>query len=231
MILDTDTAVVVCAGPSLDCLTPAAWDDVAKAGAVVAVNGAAASLACADVRFTCLAAMDLSLSLATHVPSIKNIWRDTPAWRIASTDSHGIDAESYIVEVDEEHGIEGWSDDARQGYKGGSTGMVVGNWLGNPWSESEPASIKGKQPPKRAFRKLAYLGLDMHRGHGLHARGAGNHVSGFANSEARYANVSRGWEKFCNEAAKRGIEVVNLTPGTGLETMPRQDVPASWVTS
>jgi hypothetical protein len=235
--IDSDTAVVVCAGPSLDRLTKSAWADIGKAGAIVGVNGAAASLACTNsgVRFTCLAAMDLSTGLADHVPPLTALWRDTTAWRVASVDSKAIDAESYIVEVDEEHGVEGWSDDRRQGYKGGSTGMVVGNWLGNPWPDDDLAQLEqirertGKEVPRRGFRKLAYVGLDMHRGDGVHARGAGNHVSGFASSDKRYGNVCRGWEKFCSEAARRGIEVVNFTPGTGLEAMPRADVPESWV--
>jgi hypothetical protein len=237
MLIDAHTAVVVCAGPSLDRLTTHAWTELAKAGALVAVNGAAASLACvkSGVRFTCIAAMDLSISLASHVPAITKVWRETPAWRIASTDSKAIEAESYIVEVDEEHGIEGWSDDGRQGYKGGSTGMVVGNWLGNAWPEEELEQLTqiraktGKAAPRRGFRKLAYVGLDMHRGNGVHACGAGNHVSGFADSDDRYGNVRRGWEKFCGEAARRGIEVLNFTPGTGLDVMPRADVPESWV--
>jgi hypothetical protein len=37
--------------------------------------------------------------------------------------------------------------------------------------------------------------------------------------------VSRGWEKVCRQAAQRGIEIVNLTPGTGLRTMPRAELP------
>jgi hypothetical protein len=237
MLIDTDTAVVVCAGPSLDRLTPHAWADLGKAGAIVAVNGAAASLACANsgVSFTCIAAMDLSTGLANHVPTITALWRETPAWRVASADSNAIEAESYIVEVDEEHGVEGWSDDGRQGYKGGSTGMVVGNWLGNAWPEEELERLArihvqtGKAAPRRGFRKLAYVGLDMHRGNGVHACGAGNHVSGFADSDRRYGNVCRGWAKFCGEAARRGIEVRNFTPGTGLDVMPRADVPESWV--
>jgi hypothetical protein len=237
MRIDADTAVVVCAGPSLDRLSPQAWAEIGKAGAVVAVNGAAASLACAQsgVPFTCVAAMDLSSGLADRVPALTTVWRQTPAWRVASADSSAVEAESYIVEVDEEHGVEGWSDDGRQGYKGGSTGMIVGNWLGNAWPDDEAAQLlriheqTGKDVPRRGFRKIAYIGLDMHRGNGVHATGAGNHQSGFADSDRRYGNVCRGWEKFCSEAARRGIEVVNFTPGTGLSTMPRADVPESWV--
>jgi hypothetical protein len=236
--IDHDTAVVVCAGPSLDRLTEEAWRDIERAGAVVAVNGAAVSNACArsGVRFTCLAAMDLSTGLADHVPGLAAMWCATTAWRVASTDSSAIDAESYIVEVDEEHGVEGWSDDSRQGYKGGSTAMVVGNWLGNPWpddAETREALTRmqrrsRKEAPRRGFRRIAYVGLDMHRGDGVHACGAGNHISGFANSDRRYGNVSRGWEKFCTQAERRGIEVLNFTPGTGLETMRRAEIPRSW---
>jgi len=239
MHIDSDAAVVVCAGPSLDRLTERAWAEIGKAGAIVAVNGAAASRACqrAGVRFTCLAAMDLSTGLADHVPSIAAVWRETPAWRVASTDSNAIEAESYIVEVDEEQGIEGWSDDRRQGYKGGSTGMVIGNWLGNPWPDDEDTrealerirAETGKDIPRRGFRKLAYIGLDMHRGEGVHAQGAGDHLSGFASSDRRYGNVCRGWSKFCSEAGRRGIEVFNFTPGTGLDAMPRAVVPEAWL--
>jgi hypothetical protein len=233
MRIDAETAVVVCAGPSLDRMSPRAWAAIGKAGAVVAVNGAAAAVATSGVTFTCIAAMDFSTGLADRVPSLAKTWRDTPAWRVASTVST-IEAESYIVEVDEEHGVAGWSDDGRQGYMGGSTGMIVGNWLGNPWPDDAHNLVHeetGKRPPRRAFRKLAYVGLDMHRGDGVHALGAGNHRSGFADSERRYDNVCRGWEKFCGEAAKRGVAVVNFTPGTGLAAMPRAELPEEWVSS
>lgn len=239
MPFDAETAVIVCAGASLDGLTAQAWSDIGRAGAVVAVNGAAAAEACArnGVRFTCLAAMDLAKGLAGHVAGLADVWHETPAWRVASTESVSIDAESYIVEVDEEHGIHGWSDDSAQGYKGGSTAMIVGNWLGNDWPDDGAARDAlerirrhtGKAVPRRGFRRIAYVGLDMHPGVGVHARGAGEHTSGFAASAARYGNVSLGWEKFCREAERRGIDVRNFTPGTGLQAMRRGDVPRSWV--
>lgn len=247
MRIDAETAVIVCAGPSLDRLSPRAWADIAGAGAVVGVNGAPAAEACArnGVRFTCIAAMDLTTGLAGRVPRLAEVWRETPAWRVASTESSGIEAESYVVEVDEEHGVEGWSDDGRQGYKGGSTGMIIGNWLGNDWPAEDgrparlaPGMMPGacgrdarppKVPPRRAFRKLAYVGLDMQLSVGAHAAGAGSHTSGFAASPLRYERVCRGWEKFCGEAARRGVEVVNFTPGTGLAAMPRAEVPTGWV--
>ncbi|MBV9496289.1 MAG: hypothetical protein JOZ54_18715 [Acidobacteria bacterium] len=228
MRIDADTAVVVCAGPSLDLLTEHAWQDLLEAGAIVGVNGAPAADACREVPFTCLAAMDLATGLADAVPQLTRVWRETNAWRVASTDSQSIDAESYVHEVDEADGVEGWSDDRRQGYKGGSSAMVIGNWLGNAWDET-PRATNGKQPPRRAYRKLAYVGLDMHPAIGAHARGAGSHLSGFARSEKQYGNVCRGWSKFCAEAAKRGIEVANFTPGTALDAMPRADVPKAWV--
>lgn len=241
MRIDADTAVVVCAGPSLDRLSAEAWKELSAAGAIVGVNGAPASVACREhgVRFSAIAAMDLSLGLADRVPGLADVWRDTSAWRVASTDSRAIDAESYVVEVDEEQGVDGWSDDRRQGYKGGSTGMVIGNWLGNDWPDDDDthttllqiAATSHKDVLRRGFRRIAYIGLDMHPGEGAHARGAGDHSSGFADSPRRHGNVSRGWEKFCSEAAKRGIEVVNLTPGTGLETMPRAEVPRTWLRS
>jgi hypothetical protein len=237
--IDSGTAVVVCAGPSLDRLTDEAWKEIGQAGAVVGVNGAPASLACtlAATRFTCIAAMDLASGLADRVPALRAVWQHTAAWRVASTESSGIAAETYVDEVDEAHGIEGWSDAADAGYKGGSTGMVIGNWLGNDWADDPAATADvlriarqaHKPVPRRGFKRLAYVGLDMHRRNGGHALGAGAHTSGFSDSLGRYRTVCRGWGKFCEEAARRGIEVVNLTPGTGLAEMPRADIPASWV--
>ena len=237
MRIDADTAVIVCAGPSLDRLTPRAWCELLGAGAIVAVNGAPAALACRAVPFTFLAAMDLSTGLADYVPELLSIWRDTPAWRVASTKSFAIEAESHIFEVDSEHGVEGWADDPQQGYKGGSTGMIVANWLGNAWPDDDIARAElrrtsersGKPVPRRGFRKFAYVGLDMHPGNGTHAVGAGTHCSGFARTDHYFSTCRSGWGKFCAEAARRGIEVVNLTPDTGLAEMPRAEVPAEWV--
>jgi hypothetical protein len=235
MNIDRDVAVIVCAGPSLDALPPRAWDDVAHAGAIVAVNGACAASACArqGVRFTLLAAMDLSHGLDERVPRLAEVWKTTPAWRVTSVDAADVEAESYLVEVDEEDGVDGWSDHPDEGYKGGSTGMIVGNWIANPWPDDTTsirerravASSRGKTIHPRGFRKLAYLGLDMRPLDGRHADGAGIHASGFSDSVEHHRRVCDGWGKFCTEAARRGVEVVNLTPGTGLETMPRVALP------
>jgi len=237
MRIDADTAVIVCSGPSLDRLAPLAWHELSRAGAIVAVNGAAAALACSAVRFTHLAAMDLATGLAETVPALTAIWRDTPAWRVASTKSLAIQAESYIFEVDGEEGIEGWADDCNQGYKGGSTGMIVANWLGNDWpddaasrAELRRISERANKPiPRRGFRKFAYVGLDMQPGNGTHAIGAGTHCSGFARTDHYFSTCHSGWGKFCTQAARRGVEVVNLTPDTGLVEMPRADMPAEWL--
>lgn len=233
MLIDADTAVVVCSGPSLEGLTPRAWADLSAAGALVGLNGAPVALACTRhaVRFTCLAAMDLAVGLAARVPDLPLLWGQTSAWRVTSTDTPAVEAESYVHEVDEEHGVSGWSDDGGQGYKGGSTAMVIGNWLANAWPGGAPVHAGGKVAPRRAFRKLAYVGLDMHRANGTHAAGAGSDPSGFARSDEQYRRVCSGWERFCKEAAKRGVEVRNFTPGTGLAAMPRADVPPSWVTA
>jgi len=208
--IDESTAVIVCAGPSLDSLSPTVWRELAKAGAIVSVNGAAAADACANVRFTHLAAMDIGNGLFTRVPRLEEIWNTTSAKRLTSADHPETSADFHVVEVDEEHGIYGWSDDPSQGYKGGSTGMIVGNWLGN-----------------RGFRRLAYVGLDMHPDDGRHARGAGVHASGFADNAGRYGRVCESWGRFCAEAAKRGIDVVNLTPGTALREMRRESLPGA----
>jgi hypothetical protein len=37
--IDTNTAVIVCAGPSLDRLSATAWNEFRKAGAIVAARG------------------------------------------------------------------------------------------------------------------------------------------------------------------------------------------------
>jgi hypothetical protein len=210
--IDRETAVIVCAGPSLDSLSPLAWQELAKAGAIVSVNGAAAADACANVPFTHLAAMDVCHGLFDRVPRLEAIWRSTTAQRITSADDHETAAEAYIIEVDEADGVYGWSDDRDGGYKGGSTGMIVGNWLGN-----------------RGFRTLAYVGLDMHPNDGRHAGGAGTHFSGFADDAGRHARVCRSWGRFCSEAEKRGIDAVNLTPNTALAEMRRVDVPNEWL--
>ncbi|HUP60953.1 MAG TPA: hypothetical protein VNA69_11090 [Thermoanaerobaculia bacterium] len=256
MKIDRDVAVIVCAGPSLDALPSRAWSDIAGAGAIVSVNGACAADACMrhDVRFTLLAAMDVNMGLFERVPRLRSIWNETPAWRatsvnvlrradVSSATEGGRDvrppdaaeaaAESYIVEVDEEDGVAGWSDDPDEGYKGGSTGMIIGNWIANRWS-GDTASIRERRAiaaareksiPPRGFRKLAYLGLDMMPLDGRHAAGAGAHASGFSDSLDHHRRVCESWRTFCAQAAARGIDVVNLTPATGLDAMRRVSVP------
>ncbi len=219
-----DFAVIVCAGPSLDALPPRTWERIAGAGAVVSVNGALAAEACAEVRFTYVSAMDASSGLGSRVPRFDELWAATPAWRLGLLGGETVPAETYIREVDERDGVDGWSDDDDAGYAGGSSAMVTANWLCNRWRK-RPDPVCGKAAPPRGFRRLAFLGLDMRPGEGGHARGAGLHTSGFALSDERFARVSRGWEKVCRQAARRAIEVVNLTPGTGLRTMPRAEVP------
>ncbi len=218
--MNADTAVIVCAGPSLDALSPRVWAHVARAGAVVAVNGAIAADACAHLRFTYASAMDAQ-QLASTVPRFPSLWSSTPAWRLSMTGAEAMPAETYIREVDERDGVEGWSDDPDQGYAGGSSAMVTANWLCNRWQRA----TRNGQPP-RGFRRILFLGLDMIPGQGGHARGAGDHTSGFALSAERHARVSEGWAKVCREALRRGIELINLTPGSGLRTMPRAEVPA-----
>jgi hypothetical protein len=231
MKIDSGVAVIVCAGPSLDALPARAWSDVAAAGAIVSVNGACAADACLrhDVRFTLLAAMDVNMGLFERVPALRRIWERTPAWRVTSIDAADASAESYLAEVDEEDGIAGWSDDPGEGYKGGSTGMIIGNWIANRWpgdtasirERRAVAAISAKPIPRRGFRKLAYLGLDMLPLDGRHAAGAGSHASGFSDSLEHHRRVSDAWGLFCAQAAARGVDVVNLTPATGLDTMPR----------
>lgn len=220
MRIDRNVAVIVCAGPSLDDLPARVWRSVANAGAIVAVNGAIAAEACAAVRFTYVSAMDATLGLVEKVPRFAELWASTSAWRLGMAGAEHDPAETYIREVDERDGVDGWSDDEAAGYAGGSSAMVTANWLCNQWPVAEPSR------PPRGFRRVAFLGLDMRPGDGRHARGAGSHTSGFALDAERHAKVSEGWRKLCREAARRGIEIVNLTPDTGLATMPRAEVGA-----
>jgi hypothetical protein len=232
MLIDNGTAVLVCAGPSLDRMSPAAWRAIERAGAVVSVNGSLVATTCIRnrVRFTYAAAMDVAAGLADHVVGFAEMWKLTPAWRVSA---HGTAAaaESYVKEV------EWWGDAPDEGYVGGSTAMVAGNWLCNPWPEDPDSRMKleavaersGKRIPPRGFRRLAYIGLDMIPGQGGHADGAGVHHSGFSQSLTRYYRVCAGWRLFFLEARERGIEVVNLTPGSGLERLPKLDVPADWL--
>ncbi len=80
--MNGETAVIICAGPSLDVLPQRAWDCVAKAGAIVAVNGAIAAEACAGVQFTYVSAMD-ARQLAATVPRFEALWSSTRAWRLS----------------------------------------------------------------------------------------------------------------------------------------------------
>jgi hypothetical protein len=235
MKIDREVAVIVCAGPSLDALPSCAWSSVAGAGAIVSVNGACAADACLrhDVRFSFLAAMDVNMGLFDRVPRLGRIWKETPAWRVTSIDAAEAPAESYIVEVDEDDAVAGWSDHPDEGYKGGSTGMIIGNWIANRWPGDTAsiherraiAAMYGKPIPQRGFRKLAYLGLDMMPLDGRHAAGAGAHASGFSDSLEHHRRVCEAWGLFGAQAAARGIDVVNLTPATGLDTVRREIVP------
>jgi hypothetical protein len=232
MVIDNRTAVLVCAGPSLDRLSSAAWRAIEQAGAVVSVNGSLVATTCNrnHVCFTYAAAMDVATGLADHVQGFAEMWRQTKAWRVSA---HGTaaEAESYVKEV------EWWGDAPDEGYVGGSTAMVVGNWLCNPWPDDTDSRMElkviaersGKPMPPRGFKRLAYIGLDMIPGQGGHADGAGVHHSGFSRSLTQYHRVCSGWRLFFLEARERGIEVVNLTPGTGLERIPKLDAPADWL--
>lgn len=239
MLIDREVAVVVCAGPSLDLLSPLAWDDIQKAGAVAAIGGALAAQACLDnkVRFAYASAMDASKGTAGKswedvVPGFAKLWAGTPAWRITIQAPDAPEAESYVTKA-----LGGWSDNPNEGYAGGSKGMVIGNWLCNDWpgtpeeqAERERVSARaGKVIPLRAFRRLAYVGLDMVVGKGGHARGAGLHQSGFSLESDRDQRVRRAWGRFYEAAKARNIEVANMSPGTGLDELPHPSVPPGWL--
>ena len=86
MLIDNGTAVLVCAGPSLDRMSPAAWRAIERAGAVVSVNGSLVATTCIRnrVRFTYAAAMDVAKGLADHVAGFAETWKQTPAWRVSA---------------------------------------------------------------------------------------------------------------------------------------------------
>jgi hypothetical protein len=237
-MIDRDTAVFICAGPSIDRLTAEAWEAVSHAGAVVSVNGAAASRALRDsgVKLTYMAALDVGVGynrgLQSKVPGLEEIWLTTSAWRVTQAGDGAMEAESGVTLE-----LSGWTDDPDRGFAGGSTAMVVGNWICNDWTHDdrvraeEILRTRGKRMPRRAWRKLAYLGLDMHFNNAVHASGAGNHTSGFGDTRERYDRVCNAWGRWYAGATQRSVSVVNLTPGTGLKTLPRAEVPESWTVS
>src|SRR4051812_49275859 len=124
MRIDRDTAVLVCAGPSLDRLSTAAWEEVQQAGAVVAVNGALMACCCLEqrVRFTHAAAMTAGQHMEDTVPGFLAAWDTTPAWRLTKrADRDLVEAESYVERYLE------WTDDPDGGFFGGSSAMSTSN--------------------------------------------------------------------------------------------------------
>jgi hypothetical protein len=97
--IGTDTAVIVCAGPSLDRLSAIAWNEIGKAGAIVAVNGAFTARACHEnhVMFSHVAAMTSGEHMEEIVLGFLKKWNTTPAWRLTKESDRGlVDAESYV---------------------------------------------------------------------------------------------------------------------------------------
>ncbi len=152
MLIDNQTAVLVCAGPSIDRLSPVAWRAIEQAGVTVSVNGSLVARACLRnrLRFTYAAAMDVATGLTEHVPGYRRGLDTDPgmAYRAHGT---AAEAESYVKEV------EWWGDCPDEGYIGGSTAMVAGNWLCNPWPEDADsrdaleatAQVRQADPPPR----------------------------------------------------------------------------------
>jgi hypothetical protein len=234
MRFDQQCAVFVNSGPSLDRLAPAAWHAIGMAGEVVAVNGALVAKACLDhgVRFTAAVAMDAgvgpSRGLDALLPGFRQAWRSTMAWRITKAAPGEVEAETLVRLVSE-----GWCSDSDSGYAGGGSAASACNWFANDWpdeSERQRLSARtGKRAPRRGYRRFAFLGLDMIPGRGEHARGAGMHRSGFASNPERDLSLRARWKRLCDAAAARGIEVINYSPDTGLEEMPRGELPGDWL--
>jgi hypothetical protein len=234
MQIDHETAVMVCAGPSLDRLAHAAWAEISLAGAVVAVNGALVAVCCLEnrVRFTHAAAMTSGQHMEDFARGFLAAWESTPAWRLTkSADRDLVAAETYV-----DRHLD-WTDDPNGGFFGGSSSMSTANWLHNDWPDDETSrrdllalsARTGKPIPRRVFRKFVYVGLDMVPGQGGHAAGAGVHASGFTSAPDRDVRHRQNWKRFCDEARRRGSEVLNLSPGTGLMEMPHREPPFHWL--
>jgi hypothetical protein len=232
--IDTNTAVIVCAGSSLDVLSAAAWNELRKAGAIVAVNGAFMARACNEnnVIFSHVAAMTSGEHMDEIVPGFLRKWKTTRAWRLTKESDRGlVDAESYVRKVLD------WSEDPDGGFFGGSSAMSSSNWLHNDWPDDTHAleELKlisqntGKVIPRRGYRRFVFVGLDMVPAKGDHATGAGFHTSGFATDPDRDARVRSRWKRFYEAASARGSHVLNLSPGTGLRELPSREPPPGWL--
>lgn len=223
--IDAGTAVIVCSGASLDLLGGAAWRDIARAGEIVAVNGALTADVCREyaVRFTVAAGHDGIEILGAGIPRYSEVWMTTRAWRITRSEhAAATPAESYIERA------RGWSDDPGRCFHTGAGGVTAANWLCNDWPETAPVADVRRRP-RRGLRKLVYVGLDMVPSLGGHARGAGTYASGFSRTPEMYEAVSAGWRTFREATLARGIAVLNLTPGTGLTAIPASMPPAAWL--
>jgi hypothetical protein len=232
--IDRNSALIVCTGPSLDALSRAAWLELSKAGAIVAVNGALMARACFEnnVMFTHAVAMSAGESMEALISGFLEKWKSTSAWRLAK-DIHRdfIEADSYI------RGSSDWSDDFDSSFFGGSSAMASINWLHNDWprdayawQELQRVSHQtGKAIARRGYRRFVLVGLDMISGMGRHAQGAGLHTSAFAEDEDRDATVRRNWGRFYEAATTRGSDLVNMSPGTGLRDIPSHQPPPEWL--
>jgi hypothetical protein len=231
-----NTAVIVCAGPSLDRLSPTAWRELRNAGAIVAVNGAFTARACAqnNVMFSHVAAMTSGEHMDEIVPGFLKRWKTTRAWRLTREIDRGlVEAESYVRRVLD------WCEDPDGGFFGGSSAMSSANWLHNDWPNAEDKRREleiislhsGKPVPRRGYRKFVFVGLDMIHGQGGHAIGAGVHASGFATDPDREIKVRGNWSHFHKAATYRGSQVINLSPDTGLTELPSCAPPIEWVLS
>jgi hypothetical protein len=232
--IDKNTAVIVCAGPSLDRLSPTAWKELRKAGAMVAVNGAFLARVCDqnNVVFSYVAAMTSGEHMEEIVPGFIKKWQTTRAWRLTKESDRGlVDAESYVRRVLD------WSEDSDGGFFGGSSAMSSSNWLHNDWPGDTHAleELKlisqntGKVIPRRGYRRFVFVGLDMIPGKGGHAAGAGFHTSGFAGDPDRDARIRGHWKRFYEAASAHGSKILNLSPGTGLRELPRRQPPPGWL--
>jgi hypothetical protein len=212
----------------------AAWVEIQRAGAVVSVNGSLVAACCLKnrVRFTHAAAMVSGAHMEELARGFLAVWEDTTAWRLTRSADRGlVEAESYV-----ERHLD-WTDDPDGGFFGGSTSMSTANWLHNDWPAGDASRLDreevsertGKPIPRRGYRKFIYVGLDMHRGDGRHADGAGTHQSGFTSEPERDLRHRANWKRFCEEAARRGSTVWNLSPGTGLREMPHREPPGHWL--
>ena len=186
-------------GPSLDRLSAVAWGAIARPGRSCRSTGRwpRGGLGTASGQYA--AAIDVATGLCRQVPGFAELGGRP---RLARQRTGRPPKASRWSRR------EWWSDAPDEGYVGGSTAMVVGNWICNPGRMTRnhraictPRHIRaGKPIPPRGFRRVSYVGLDMIIGQGGHAEGVCLRRSGFSFDLVAYQHICDGWRRFASAA-------------------------------